>query len=141
MSHAGDWGFRKDARDGAGCRSSAYRSTAIVLGYGAVGRYVAGVLAALGTRVIAVRRSAAPGGAAEGAAAEVHPPAALHALLPRATALIIAAPLTAETRGVVDAAALARLPDHASVVNIGRAEIVDEGAIWAEVRCHTIHME
>jgi phosphoglycerate dehydrogenase-like enzyme len=49
--------------------------------------------------------------------------------LPRADWLILACPLTEETRGLVDAELLARLPKTARLINIGRGEVVDEPAL------------
>jgi phosphoglycerate dehydrogenase-like enzyme len=65
---------------------------------------------------------------------EMHPPERLAGLLPRADWLIIAAPLTPETRGLVDADLLSRLPAHARLINIARGEIVDEPALIERLR-------
>ena len=64
---------------------------------------------------------------------EVYPASRLEELLGEAHAVVVTAPLTAETRGLLGAAALARCRDGCSVVNVGRAEIVDEAALWREV--------
>jgi D-3-phosphoglycerate dehydrogenase len=53
------------------------------------------------------------------------------ALLDRSAILSVNAPLTDETRNMVDAGALERLPDHAVVVNTGRGGVVDEDALVA----------
>lgn len=45
--------------------------------------------------------------------------------------LVVFAPLTPETRGLVDEAALARLPEDAVVVNVGRGPVVDSDALAA----------
>jgi D-3-phosphoglycerate dehydrogenase len=45
--------------------------------------------------------------------------------------LVVNAPLTPETRGMVGEAAFAALPDHAVVVNTGRGGVVDEAALAA----------
>jgi phosphoglycerate dehydrogenase-like enzyme len=60
---------------------------------------------------------------------EVHPPGVLGALLPVTDWLVIACPLTEDTRGWIDAAAIARLPRRACVINVGRGEIVDQAAL------------
>jgi len=52
-------------------------------------------------------------------------------LLDRSALLSVNAPLTEETRGMVDSDALGRLPDHAIVVNTGRGGVVDEDALLA----------
>ncbi len=52
-------------------------------------------------------------------------------LLPRCDWLVLACPLTSETRGMVDAALLAKLPRGARFINISRGEVVDEPAVIA----------
>ena len=106
--------------------------TALILGYGAIGRRVAVALQALGMTVLATRRH--PPFAPDGAAAELHPPEALPALLPRADALIVALPLTPETEGLLGTAELALLPTHGVLVNIGRAAIITEQALYEALR-------
>ncbi|WP_436923375.1 C-terminal binding protein [Halosimplex amylolyticum] len=51
------------------------------------------------------------------------------ALLDRSDLVSVTAPLTAETRDMIDDAAFARLADHAVVVNTGRGGVVDEEAL------------
>jgi phosphoglycerate dehydrogenase-like enzyme len=103
----------------------------LLIGAGAIGSHIATVARALGMTVIVVRRSAHVAG---DAAHETHAPSRLFELLPRADWLVIACPLTVETRGLIDAAALARLPRGAHVVNIGRGEIIDQPALVASLQ-------
>jgi len=56
-------------------------------------------------------------------------PLALEALLPRAEILTLHVPLVPETRGVIGAARLAKLPKGAIVVNAARGGLVDEAAL------------
>ena len=99
--------------------------TVLVLGYGEIGKRVAAACRALGMQVAGVRR------AAESVTPdEIHPPAALHELLPRAQAVVVCLPLTAQTEGMLGAPELALLPEGALLVNIGRAAIVDEDALY-----------
>jgi phosphoglycerate dehydrogenase-like enzyme len=81
--------------------------------------------------VIGVRRNP---GLAVGAVDECHPPAMLDELLPRTDWLVLACPLTAETRNRIDAAALARMPAGARLLNVSRGEVVDETALIAALR-------
>jgi phosphoglycerate dehydrogenase-like enzyme len=62
-------------------------------------------------------------------AGEIHPPDRFGDLLSDIDLLAVAAPLTDETRGMVDRQVLATLPATAIVVNVGRGEIVDQPAL------------
>jgi phosphoglycerate dehydrogenase-like enzyme len=104
--------------------------TLVVLGLGGIGSEIARLGRALGLHVVGVRRSRPTQDAPIDAWA---PPAELPELLPRADWLAIACPLTEETRGWIDATALARLPDGACLLNVGRGEIVEESALVAEL--------
>ncbi len=105
--------------------------TALVYGLGSIGSEIARLARVLGLKVIGVRRSPLrPGDPVD----ELHPPQKLAELLPRADWLIIASPLTPETRGLVDAALLAQLPRGARLINIGRGEIIDEPALIDALR-------
>lgn len=102
--------------------------TVLVLGLGSIGREIARLARALGLHVIGVRRSADK---PDDPVDELHPPPRLPELLPRTDWLIIACPLTAETRGLITADLLARLPRGARVINIARGEVVVESALVA----------
>jgi len=105
---------------------------ALVLGYGAVGQRIARALAALGMRVRTTRRTATD--VTRDGDVEVHPAAALRTLLPETVALVIAVPSAPDTRGLIGAAELALLPRPAVVVNVARADIVDEDALYHALR-------
>ncbi|MFZ5916883.1 MAG: 2-hydroxyacid dehydrogenase [Chloroflexota bacterium] len=115
--------------------------TALILGYGAIGQRVACVCRGLGMTVIATRRN--PEASRDGDV-EIHPPQALHRLLPRANVLLICLPLTDETTGLVGERELALLPPGAVLVNIGRGPIVDEAALYhalCEGRLHAAGLD
>jgi len=90
---------------------------AVVVGSGPIGHAIARMLGAVGVTVDLVGRRAADG---------VHPFDDLPGLLPTADWLVLAAPLTDATRGMLDAAALAALPARARVINVGRGGLVVE---------------
>jgi len=117
----GDWGGRGRASSALLLRGS----TALVLGYGAIGRRIARVCRALGMRVLAVRREARAGDPAW-----VHPVARLTQLLPEADALLCSLPLTEETRGLIGSREFELLPERAIVVNVGRGPVFDEDALY-----------
>ena len=99
--------------------------TAVIVGWGPIGQQLGALLAALGLRVVAVRRHAGP----TTAAVETVAYEDLTAVLPRADWLVLACPLTVRTQTLVNAQALACLPDGAHLVNVARGEIVDEAAL------------
>ncbi len=102
---------------------------AVVVGGGPIGRAIARMLRAVGIDVELVGRRAADG---------VHAFEALGGLLPRADWLVLAAPLTDATRGVLDATALAALPPTARVINVGRGGLVVEADLVAALRAGRI---
>jgi phosphoglycerate dehydrogenase-like enzyme len=105
--------------------------TLVVFGLGAIGGEIARLARAFGLRGIGVRRRRATG---TEPVDELHPPERLAELLPRADWLALACPLTDETRGLVDAAALARLPSGARILNVSRGGVIDEPALITALR-------
>lgn len=103
-------------------------SHALIIGYGEIGQAIAARLAPFGVSVTGVRRHADP-------AAAVFGMGEWRAALPQADWLILAAPGTAETRGMVGTAELAALKPGARLVNIGRGELVDQDALIAALEC------
>ncbi len=102
----------------------------LVVGAGGVGSEVARRFRALGAaRITGVRRRPALG-VPEGFDA-IHGPEALDALIPEADVLVLATPLTPDTRAVLDAGRIARLPPDAIVCNVARGALVDEPALTA----------
>lgn len=106
--------------------------TALILGYGAIGRILAPLCRALGMRVLATRRALSAPIVADGVT--IYPPAALPELLPQTHALLVCLPLTDATHGLIGAAELALLPPDAVLVNIGRGPIIDQHALYAALR-------
>ncbi len=109
--------------------------TALVLGYGEVGRRVARACAGLGLKVLATRRT----GPMRDGEIEIRGAEELPALLPKADALIICLPETAETTGLIGEKELALLPRGAILVNIARGAIVDEGALFRALKERRLH--
>jgi len=105
--------------------------TLCVLGLGSIGAEIARLAQALGMKVIGVRRT--PRSNAD-TIEEIVPPGALAEVLPRCPWLAIACPLTDETKRMIDASMLARLPAGARIINIARGEIVDEAALIAALQ-------
>ncbi|TKB51368.1 D-2-hydroxyacid dehydrogenase [Ferrimonas sediminicola] len=99
--------------------------TVLVLGTGDIGQEVARVAAAFGMTVIGVSRSGAKVHHFE----RVHPVAQLQRALDQAQVVVGVLPDTPATRGLLDAAALAALPEGAVLINIGRGSLVEEAAL------------
>lgn len=100
-----------------------------IIGLGSIGTEVARLAAHFGIDVVGVRRS--PTGDEP---CETWPVTRLHELLPRIDDLVLTAPLTPETRGIIGARELSLLPQGAHVVNVGRGELVDEAALVDALR-------
>ncbi len=99
---------------------------AVIVGAGTVGRAIGRLLRSIGLDVTLVARSGRPGVPGEGRILAI---TALRNILPSADWLIIAAPLTADTEGLIGAPELGALPPRAHVINIGRGPIVVEAAL------------
>jgi phosphoglycerate dehydrogenase-like enzyme len=101
-----------------------------ILGLGTIGMAVARRALAFGMRVVGTKRCPAPVAGVD----EVWPPERTDDVLREASVLALTLPLTAATRGVLSARALALLPESAFIVNIGRGGLVDETALLAALR-------
>ncbi len=102
---------------------------ALVVGLGGIGRRVAESFGALGVEVWGLARRTPdpmPTGVTRMITREDLPGA-----LPDVDVLVIASPLTEQTRHLVGAQEIAALPAHAVVVNIGRGPVIDEPALIA----------
>jgi phosphoglycerate dehydrogenase-like enzyme len=110
-------------------------STMVLVGLGTVGRALATRARALGVRVVAVRRHPAGDPAP---ADEQHGADRLHEQLGRADFVVVAAPETPDTRGLIGREALQRMRPSAVLLNLGRGALVDEAALVDALRADTI---
>jgi D-2-hydroxyacid dehydrogenase (NADP+) len=99
--------------------------TAVIVGMGHIGKVIARALHAMDVRVIGLRRNVAPAEHFD----QVLPLSALDEVLPQADWLILACPLSSETRGLIDERRFRLLPKHAGFVNMARGEVIDEAAL------------
>ncbi|MCA8906494.1 MAG: hypothetical protein KDA49_12490 [Rhodospirillaceae bacterium] len=99
-----------------------------LVGFGRIGRAIAVRAKAFGVRILA----ADP--ALSGPQGPVDEVVALGELLERADYVVIACPLMDATRGMVGAAELAGMQPGAVLINISRAEVVDEAALFAALQ-------
>lgn len=105
--------------------------TLLIVGLGRIGARLARLAKAFDMRVIATRRDATQG--AEGVDA-VFGHGRLHELLPEADVVALTCPLTPETEGLIDAAALAAMKPTAHLINVARGRVVDETALIEALR-------
>lgn len=99
--------------------------TVLVVGVGSIGRRVAGLCRAFGIVTLGVKRDAAPHESVD----EMHPPAALNELLPRADFVVLCTPSTPETDGMIGAAELALMKSSAYLINVARGSLLDDDAL------------
>lgn len=103
-----------------------------IIGCGGIGKRLIKLLEPFGVPVIAVNRSGRDVGA------ETVSFAQLDTVWPRANVFVLLAPLTPETRHLVDEKALAAMPADAVVVNVGRGPLVDTDALVAALEAKQI---
>lgn len=109
-------------------------ATVGILGYGGVGREVGARLRALGARVLGLRRSPPGKGEGEEGVVHLHGEEGLARLLAESEALVVAAPETPATRGILSRERIRALPRGAIVVNVARGSLVDEEALVEALR-------
>jgi phosphoglycerate dehydrogenase-like enzyme len=96
-----------------------------LLGFGHIGKAVTQRARAFGMQVHAISHSGhAPGADWVGSSPQ------LHEMLAVADFIVIACPLTAETRGLIGADEIAAMKSSAILINIGRAQIIDEEPLF-----------
>jgi phosphoglycerate dehydrogenase-like enzyme len=100
-----------------------------IVGYGDIGRVVATRVKAMGMRVIAAKRSGPLLYNVDPLVSRIYKPDALAEMLPQCDYVVVSAPLTPETRGMIGDAAFAAMKSSAVVINIGRGPVIDEAAM------------
>jgi phosphoglycerate dehydrogenase-like enzyme len=101
----------------------------LLIGVGGIGREFEMRIGGFDVELTRVARTARPG---------IRGTNELPALLPEADIVVVAVPLNAETRGLVDGAFLDQLPQGALLVNVSRGPIVETDALVKRVRSGAI---
>jgi phosphoglycerate dehydrogenase-like enzyme len=125
--------IRRLLRNQEACRWEQYDmeelpgQTVGIVAYGDIGRAVASRVHAMGMRVLALKRHApsSPDPWIE----RFYGPDQLHAMLSECDYVVVAAPLTAETRHMISDDAIAAMKPNAVVINIGRGPVIDQAAL------------
>jgi phosphoglycerate dehydrogenase-like enzyme len=99
-----------------------------IVGYGSIGVEVARLLAPFGCRILATRRhpERGPGDATN---IEIHPLDELEQVLRESDIVVVAAPLTDETAGLIGAEQLSQMREDGWLINIARGRLIDELAL------------
>ena len=103
-----------------------------ILGFGGIGAAMARLARGIGMKVHAINRR----GHADEPVDWIATPDHLDELLAASDVLVICAPLTPRTLGMIGAAQLARMKPNAILVNLARGEIVDERALYEHLQAH-----
>jgi phosphoglycerate dehydrogenase-like enzyme len=103
-----------------------------ILGFGGIGTATARLLRCFGARVHAINRSGRTGEDVDWIGTTDD----LMTMLRAIDVLVIAAPLTTRTVGMIGSTQLAAMKPDALLVNLARGELVDEAALFAHLRAH-----
>lgn len=119
---------KQDRREwgGFGPDGEIYGKTIGIVGVGSAGSRVAEYAKAFDMTVIGTKQDTS---SVTDAVDDIYNPADLDAVLPRSDYLVVACPLTDETRGLIGVNELDELPDDAVVVNIGRGAVLNQDAL------------
>ncbi len=101
-------------------------STVLVLGMGGIGNEFAVRAKALGMKVLAVRESPSKGA---GAADAVFALSQLDEVLPQADYVLLCAPVTPATQGVINTERLGKMKKETYLINVSRGPLIDEAAL------------
>jgi phosphoglycerate dehydrogenase-like enzyme len=140
LAIAAQRGFREFVLDGAqkvwNLRSfpSLADRRVLIVGYGGVGKAIEARLSGFEVSLSRLARSAREDQNLAGDAVPVRGFADLHEALAEADVVILAVPLTEDTSHMIDAGALAAMPDGALLINVARGPVVDTEALIAELR-------
>jgi len=108
-----------------------------LVGYGDISRAVARRAQALGLRVLALRRRPELS-SGDGHVAQTFPPEGKHEMLRQSDYVVVAAPLTPESRGMIARPEFDAMKESAVLINVGRGPVVDEPALVQALRSRRI---
>jgi phosphoglycerate dehydrogenase-like enzyme len=129
-------GERRWAKDEIGHVRILQGHTLGIVGLGRIGSAIARLGVAFGMRVVASRRH--PDATAPEGIEKVYGPAQLDELLAASDYVVLSAPLTPETTGLIGSRELRLMRPTAFLINIARGKLVREGELAGELQRNTI---
>ena len=100
-----------------------------IIGYGDIGRAAAARVWPMGMRVLAVKRNVSPLTGADPMVEQIYRPEQRVGMISRCDYVVVAAPLTSETQGMIGEQEFAAMKPTAVVINVGRGPVIDEAAL------------
>lgn len=114
--------------------TEAHGHTLGVVGYGEIGRASAALAKSFGMKILAVRRTAATSSQTDGIADAFFTPQQLREMLAQCDYVVVAAPITPQTRGMIGEAEIAAMKKDAVVINVGRGPVIEEAPLIHALR-------
>jgi phosphoglycerate dehydrogenase-like enzyme len=105
-----------------------------LIGFGHIAKTLAQRAKAFGMRVVVANRSDVTSSDVD----QSFKLDELHAFMQICDTVVVTLPLTDNTRGLIDAQALARMQSHAVLVNVGRGPVIDEAALYQALQTQRI---
>jgi phosphoglycerate dehydrogenase-like enzyme len=130
-----DGSWRMSGRMQAPIHDELHGKTVGIIGLGRIGRAVARLAKPFGMRVLACNRTVR---ADEPNVDAILPLAGLHEFLAQCDFVALCAALGPETTRIIGVPELARMKSTSVLINVGRGESVDEDALYAALKDHTI---
>ena len=100
-----------------------------IVGYGDIGRAVAARVRPLGMDVVAIKRHVSTQNSSDPLVSQIYNPDERIAMLSGCDYIVVAAPLNAETRGLIGAAEFSAMKPNAVIINVGRGPVIEENAM------------
>lgn len=101
-----------------------------IVGYGGIGQAIARHMKPLGVSILGINRR----GEAEESASFIGTPDDLDYLLRKSDGVVITAPLTPETRGIIDREKLRIMASDAMLINVARGELVKQHDLYHHLK-------
>ena len=111
------------------------QKTILLIGLGKIGSRISLLAKAFGMNVIAIRQNPQLG---KGTSDEIHSIVDLEKLIPRADFLVLACPLTKETKSIVNSSLIKKMKKSSYLINVARGGCVNEEDLYSALKNHEI---